>query len=279
MIQIRPTWQSSAIASIGQPSRAMNGRPSSHTSASEPTSRPVCSITIAGKWPRPLSTPPRANAQLAWRTEVKSSTMRSPPVSRMNTVNSTTLRSGIAYAAQRRRTYSLVTPGPSAKSTPLRAGGLIDHVGEHVQHRRRRQVADRVERPPARLEVGALQLQPALERLEHARAARMRDPGADVAEPQVVLGQQLADVVPDVRVDGVGDRGGQHDPEAGAADVPADHALAVGVELAAGADDVGARAARARPRAGRRRRRPPPRRRRTARSRRSWRPSRRRAAA
>ena len=49
MIQIRPTWQSSAMASIGQPSSAMNGRPSNHTSASEPTSSPVCSATIAGK--------------------------------------------------------------------------------------------------------------------------------------------------------------------------------------------------------------------------------------
>ena len=219
----------------------MNGRPSSQTSASAPTSRPVCSSDHRREVPaaaldaaareRPL------RVVAARRTARRSAP---PPVSRMNTVNSTTLRSAIGQAAQRSRTYSLVTPGPSAKSTPCVPGGLLDHVGQHVQHRRRRQVADRVERPPARLEVGALELQPALERLEHPRAARMRDPGADVVEPEVVVGQQFADVVPDVRVDGVGDRGGQHDPESGAADVPADDALAVGVELAAGSDDLGA---------------------------------------
>ena len=68
----------------------------------------------------------------------------------------------------------------------------------------------------------ARQVERARERLEHARAARMRDPGADVADVRPWSASKAATIVREVPLDRVGDAGGQHDLEAGAADVPAD---------------------------------------------------------
>ena len=91
MIQYRPTWHSTAITSIGQPSHGMNGRSSSTTSAMHASSSPVCSATIHGKCRCPYSTPPFANAAAALRFETTSSKIRSPPVSSTKTTYSVTL--------------------------------------------------------------------------------------------------------------------------------------------------------------------------------------------
>ena len=53
----------------------------------------------------------------------------------------------------------------------------IQLVGEHVQHARRGQVADRRHRRPAAVERVLGQVQAARERVEHLRAAGVRDPG------------------------------------------------------------------------------------------------------
>jgi len=64
----------------------MNGRPANTTSAMHASSNPVCSATIHGKCDSPYSRPPRAIAAAAFRLEITSSTIRSPPVSRMKTM-------------------------------------------------------------------------------------------------------------------------------------------------------------------------------------------------
>ncbi len=156
MIQIRPTWQSTrdARASASR-AAAMNGRPSSHTSASAPTSSPVCSATIAGKWPRPLSTPPRANAQRACRTrrdELDDALAAGQQDEHGEQHDAEIVAPRSGRPAQQH--VLARDPRPEREQHAVGPGGLVDHVGEHVQHRRRRQVADRVERPPAGLEVG-----------------------------------------------------------------------------------------------------------------------------
>ncbi len=97
----------------------MNGRPSSQTSASAPTQQAgVQRRPSQGSARGPISTPPRANAQRALRVEITSSTIRSPPVSRMKHGEQHDADVGGTQAAHRSSTYSLVTPGPSANSTP-----------------------------------------------------------------------------------------------------------------------------------------------------------------
>ena len=63
------------------PAAAGTSRPADPRLASAPTSSPVCSTTMNGKWPRPVSTPPRSRLHAALRVETTSSATRSRPTS------------------------------------------------------------------------------------------------------------------------------------------------------------------------------------------------------
>ena len=79
------------------------------------------------------------------------------------------------------------------------------------------------------------------ERVEHARPARVGDPGRDIRGLQSVLAEERGDLRREVPLDHIGDPRREHDLETGAAHVPADHIGGVGVEARAGVDDTDAR--------------------------------------
>src|SRR3954453_5954890 len=129
-----------------------------------------------GKCRWPDSTPPCANAHAAGRFDVTSSTIRSAPVARMNTVYQIT--SVLSFRPLEQHVLARHA-GPEGEQQPVRARPLLELVGQQVEHRRRRQVADGIEQAPARLELAAFEVETALERLQHARSTRMSEPAVD----------------------------------------------------------------------------------------------------
>ena len=82
------------------------------------------------------------------------------------------------------------------------------------------------------------QLQRPLHRVDHLGAARVADPAGDVVDGQVVLGEEAGDAVGEAALDHGGQLGCQHDAEAVVAQPPAERVAAVGVDRAAGGDDL-----------------------------------------
>jgi hypothetical protein len=77
-------------------------------------------------------------------------------------------------------------------------------VLEDVQHRRRRQVADRGQRVPGDLDRVPGEVESRLERLDDLGPAGVADPPADVAEREAVGVEEAVDVLTDVAPDHLG---------------------------------------------------------------------------
>ncbi len=153
-------------------------------------------------------------------------------------------------------TSSAQNPGPMAITMPgdPSAGRLTPRPSmvspQHVQHRRRRQVADARQRTPRHVELAVVEVEGGLHRLEHPWTARVRHPRADVRRLELVVDEEVGDVVAEIPADDLGHAGRQHDAEAAGADVPAHRALGVGVQPAARRDHGRAAAAPSAPRDG-----------------------------
>jgi hypothetical protein len=111
-------------------------------------------------------------------------------------------------------------------------GRQVKGPGQDMEHRGRREVADVGQGLPGESERLGRQVQRLLQRVQDTRSTRVSDPALDVAAPQVMAGEERVQLGRQMVPHDVGDPGRQHDPEAGAADVPAHHALGVGEEPA-----------------------------------------------